>query len=86
MHTVSASGRYRAAWQQRAVVEGPGLLWKPPGYVLKAEEAVVLGATRRGLAQLLGRTGGSAPSPPALTGRSRAAIQAVSERSSRRRA
>lgn len=41
--------------------EGPagrsGLVWQlHPGYVLKAEDRVVLAATRRGLAELLGRT------------------------------
>ncbi|MBT2470193.1 potassium channel protein [Streptomyces sp. ISL-66] len=35
----------------------PGLVWQlHPGYVLKAEDRVVLAATRRGLAELLGRT------------------------------
>ncbi|MCY0933907.1 potassium channel family protein [Streptomyces sp. H34-S4] len=35
----------------------PGLVWElHPGYVLKAEDRVVLAATRRGLAELLGRT------------------------------
>ncbi|MFD3548279.1 potassium channel family protein [Streptomyces sp. NPDC058655] len=42
---------------------GPGLVWRlPPGYVLKAEDRVVLAATRRGLADLLGRTA-AAPAP-----------------------
>ncbi|MFD8575586.1 potassium channel family protein [Streptomyces sp. CH8.1] len=35
----------------------PGLVWElHPGYMLKAEDRVVLAATRRGLAELLGRT------------------------------
>ncbi len=43
-------------------VPGPGLVWQPhPGYVLKPEDRVVLAATRRGLAELLGRTGACAP-------------------------
>ncbi|MFH8370609.1 NAD-binding protein [Streptomyces sp. NPDC018031] len=34
----------------------PGLVWDPhPGYVLRAEDRVVIAATRRGLAELLGR-------------------------------
>ncbi|MFI6149944.1 potassium channel protein [Streptomyces sp. NPDC051109] len=34
----------------------PGLVWRlHPGYVLRAEDRVVLAATRRGLAELLGR-------------------------------
>ncbi|OEJ34957.1 potassium channel family protein [Streptomyces subrutilus] len=45
-------------------VPGPGLVWQPhPGYVLKAEDRVVLAATRRGLAELLGRTGAHVPQP-----------------------
>lgn len=39
-------------------VPGPGLVWQPhPGYVFKPEGRVVLAGTRRGLAELLGRTG-----------------------------
>ncbi|MFI5831402.1 hypothetical protein ACIA6C_29795 [Streptomyces sp. NPDC051578] len=34
----------------------PGLVWRlHPGYVLRPEDRVVLAATRRGLAELLGR-------------------------------
>ncbi|WP_327169868.1 NAD-binding protein [Streptomyces subrutilus] len=44
---------------------GPGLVWQlHPGYVLKPEDRVVLAATRRGLAELLGRG-----APPAATPR-----------------
>ncbi|MFI5763152.1 potassium channel family protein [Streptomyces sp. NPDC051563] len=36
----------------------PGLVWKlHPGYVLKPEDRIVVAATRRGLAELLGRRG-----------------------------
>ncbi|MCM1971297.1 TrkA family potassium uptake protein [Streptomyces sp. G1] len=39
-----------------------GLVWKlHPGYVLKSEDRVVVAATRRGLAELLGRRGVRAP-------------------------
>ncbi|MFF3847015.1 NAD-binding protein [Streptomyces sp. NPDC002328] len=38
--------------------EGRGLVWDlPEGYVLRGEDRVVLAATRRGLAELLGRRG-----------------------------
>lgn len=38
-----------------------GLAWElHPGYVLKPEDRVVLAATRRGLGELLGRTGAPA--------------------------
>ncbi len=38
---------------------GSGLIWDlPPTYVLRAEDRVVLAATRRGLAELLGRRAG----------------------------
>ncbi|MFJ9789303.1 potassium channel family protein [Streptomyces globosus] len=45
---------------------GPGLVWNlHPGYVLRSEDRVVLAATRRGLAELLGRrpdrTAGAGP-------------------------
>ncbi|MFK0235348.1 potassium channel family protein [Streptomyces vinaceus] len=51
-----------------APADGPsresGLVWDlHPGYVLKPEDRVVLAATRRGLAELLGR-GEPAPHPP----------------------
>ncbi|MFF9631854.1 NAD-binding protein [Streptomyces fradiae] len=40
----------------------PGLVWDlHPGYVLRAEDRVVLAATRRGLAQLLGRGAAATP-------------------------
>ncbi|MBD9703336.1 NAD-binding protein [Streptomyces sp. ID01-12c] len=40
-------------------VPGSGLIWDlPPTYVLRAEDRVVLAATRRGLAELLGRRTG----------------------------
>lgn len=39
---------------------GSGLIWDlPPTYVLRAEDRVVLAATRRGLAELLGRRAGA---------------------------
>ncbi|MDX3131422.1 NAD-binding protein [Streptomyces europaeiscabiei] len=41
---------------ERATQAGSGLVWDlPPTYVLRAEDRVVLAATRRGLAELLGR-------------------------------
>ncbi|WP_328405804.1 NAD-binding protein [Streptomyces sp. NBC_00390] len=41
-----------------------GLLWDlHPGYVLRAEDRVVLAATRRGLAELLGRRSAPRPDP-----------------------
>ncbi|MFD4240376.1 potassium channel family protein [Streptomyces sp. NPDC058525] len=47
---------------REGTVPGPGLVWQlHPGYVLRPEDRVVLAATRRGLAELLGRTGASAP-------------------------
>ncbi|MFG2982145.1 potassium channel family protein [Streptomyces sp. NPDC048258] len=43
---------------------GQGLVWElHPGYVLKPEDRVVLAATRRGLAELLGRAGAPAARP-----------------------
>ncbi|WP_405605359.1 NAD-binding protein [Streptomyces sp. NBC_01410] len=43
---------------------GAGLLWDlHPGYVLRPQDRVVLAATRRGLAELLGRRTGSRPGP-----------------------
>lgn len=46
---------------------GAGLLWDlHPGYVLRLQDRVVLAATRRGLAELLGRRTGSRPGPPAV--------------------
>ncbi|MFJ4777780.1 potassium channel family protein [Streptomyces sp. NPDC088762] len=42
----------------------PGLVWQlHPGYVLKAEDRVVLAATRRGLAEILGRRAARTPGP-----------------------
>ncbi|MFD9084657.1 NAD-binding protein [Streptomyces erythrochromogenes] len=41
-----------------------GLVWElHPGYVLQARDRVVLAATRRGLAELLGRHAATAPTP-----------------------
>lgn len=41
---------------------GLGLVWKlHPGYVLRPEDRVVVAATRRGLAELLGRPGVRTP-------------------------
>ncbi|MDA5281621.1 NAD(P)-binding protein [Streptomyces sp. Isolate_45] len=46
-------------------VAGPGLVWDlHPGYVLRPEDRVVLAATRRGLAELLGRVGAPGPTGP----------------------
>ncbi|MGW7369044.1 NAD-binding protein [Streptomyces sp. NPDC054841] len=43
---------------------GAGLLWDlHPGHVLRPEDRVVLAATRRGLAELLGRRTGPGPGP-----------------------
>ncbi|AQT75677.1 NAD-binding protein [Streptomyces sp. fd1-xmd] len=51
--------------------QNPGLVWNlHPGYVLRPEDRVVLAATRRGLAELLGRpqdTAGPAPAVPGGT-------------------
>ncbi|URM92830.1 NAD-binding protein [Streptomyces sp. MRC013] len=61
----SAPGERRA--DLAAVHHGPeeeraGLVWDlHPGYVLRPEDRVVLAATRRGLAQLLGRGGAATP-------------------------
>ncbi|MFI8452396.1 NAD-binding protein [Streptomyces erythrochromogenes] len=45
-------------------VPAAGLVWElHPGYVLQARDRVVLAATRRGLAELLGRHAAAAPSP-----------------------
>jgi Trk K+ transport system NAD-binding subunit len=45
-----------------APARAPGLVWDlPPGYVMGAGDRVVLAATRRGLAELLGRRRRSAP-------------------------
>lgn len=53
-----------ASAPREGTAPGPGLVWQPhPGYVLKPEDRVVLAATRRGLAELLGRTGAAAPHP-----------------------
>lgn len=42
----------------------PGdLVWLPPGYVLRPEDRIVLAATRRGLAELLGRRPSSRVAP-----------------------
>ncbi|WP_149830181.1 NAD-binding protein [Streptomyces tailanensis] len=44
------------ALDDRGAGTAPGLIWDlPPTYVLRAEDRVVLAATRRGLAELLGR-------------------------------
>ncbi|WP_329546345.1 NAD-binding protein [Streptomyces sp. NBC_01356] len=46
----------RSASSPRAPRSSPGLVWDLPStYVLRAEDRVVLAATRRGLAELLGR-------------------------------
>lgn len=45
-----------AAPEERRAGQASGLVWDlPPGYVLGREDRVVLAATRRGLAELLGR-------------------------------
>ncbi|MFD5656749.1 hypothetical protein, partial [Streptomyces hirsutus] len=45
-----------------AAGEPSGLVWDlPDTYVLRNEDRVVLGATRRGLAELLGRRGRDRP-------------------------
>ncbi|MFD3326404.1 potassium channel family protein [Streptomyces sp. NPDC058701] len=45
-------------------VRGPGLVWNlHPGYVLRGEDRVVVAATRRGLAELLGRRATRTPQP-----------------------
>ncbi|MFD9463569.1 NAD-binding protein [Streptomyces sp. NPDC060027] len=50
----AAPGERRAA--PASASRGPGLVWDLPStYVLRAEDRVVLAATRRGLAELLGR-------------------------------
>ncbi|MER5471822.1 NAD-binding protein [Streptomyces sp. NPDC002685] len=50
----AAPGERRAA--SASAARGPGLVWDlPPTYVLRSEDRVVLAATRRGLAELLGR-------------------------------
>ncbi|MFJ2019593.1 NAD-binding protein [Streptomyces nodosus] len=57
LDTAAPAGRSQTADPEG---EGPdrfsGLIWDlPPGYVLRREDRVVLAATRRGLAELLGR-------------------------------
>ncbi|MFJ3823185.1 NAD-binding protein [Streptomyces nodosus] len=57
LDTAAPAGRSQTADPEG---EGPdrfsGLIWDlPPGYVLRSEDRVVLAATRRGLAELLGR-------------------------------
>ncbi|MET9320169.1 NAD-binding protein [Streptomyces sp. NPDC003038] len=47
----------------------PGLVWDlHPGYVLRPQDRVVVAATRRGLAQLLGRRGGRTAQRPRTPG------------------
>ncbi|AJE41729.1 NAD(P)-binding protein [Streptomyces nodosus] len=57
LDTAAPAGRSQTADPEQ---DGPdrfsGLIWDlPPGYVLRSEDRVVLAATRRGLAELLGR-------------------------------
>ncbi|MFF3017725.1 NAD-binding protein [Streptomyces sp. NPDC057939] len=50
---------------REGAVAGPGLVWDlHPGYVLRPEDRVVLAATRRGLAELLGRVVAPGPAGP----------------------
>ncbi|MDX2826887.1 NAD-binding protein [Streptomyces ipomoeae] len=52
----SASASASASGESGVWPPGSGLVWDlPPTYVLRAEDRVVLAATRRGLAELLGR-------------------------------
>ncbi|MGW5094165.1 NAD-binding protein [Streptomyces nodosus] len=57
LDTAAPAGRSQTADpEQNGTDRFSGLIWDlPPGYVLRREDRVVLAATRRGLAELLGR-------------------------------
>ncbi|GGT13906.1 potassium channel family protein [Streptomyces griseoviridis] len=58
-----ASGGQGEAGDGGGVARGAGLVWElPETYVLRGEDRVVLAATRRGLAELMGRRGRRRPS------------------------
>ncbi|MEU0369686.1 NAD-binding protein [Streptomyces sp. NPDC006283] len=63
LDTASPGSRRPDLASTRRDGEQPQLLWDlHPGYVLRPEDRVVIAATRRGLAELLGRHHASAPS------------------------
>ncbi|MER5382393.1 NAD-binding protein [Streptomyces sp. NPDC002688] len=56
LDTATPAERRAAPASASSASRGPGLVWDLPStYVLRAEDRVVLAATRRGLAELLGR-------------------------------